>query len=132
MISIDLHMPISMKAPINMITVWTKSVQMTAVRPPVMVNRAAIANRNIMEPYNPASPCRPIACFMKMAPENKSACNSQHSVRILNLKNQNFDFFFWIFELFLNFFLFLTNFDFKKPKFGLFIFYFWILTNFDL
>lgn len=38
-------MPIKMKDPINMIMVCTKSVQMTAVNPPVIVKSAAMASR---------------------------------------------------------------------------------------
>ena len=68
-----LQSPIRMHAPINMMMVCAKSVHMTAVSPPVMVKIVAIAKRIRMDKYNPASPSRPRACLMKMAPEKRSA-----------------------------------------------------------
>ena len=50
----DLHKNMRIKAPIIIKIVWTKSVHMTAVRPPAMVKRAAIASRIRMEVYSPA------------------------------------------------------------------------------
>ena len=44
-ISIDSQIPIRMNAPMIISIVCTKSVHMTAVSPPAMVNRAAIASK---------------------------------------------------------------------------------------
>ena len=46
-----------MNAPMSIMMVCTKSVQITAVKPPVMVKRAAMARRIKIEMYRPASPC---------------------------------------------------------------------------
>jgi hypothetical protein len=56
-------------APINMITVCTKSVHMTAVRPPRIVKRADMKRRMTMATYRST----PIDCSMNSAPAYKYA-----------------------------------------------------------
>lgn len=71
----DLQIPVSMKAPKTISTVWTKSVHMTAVSPPTIVNIAAMASRMSTLKYSHSGEDLPIASCMNSAPANKSACN---------------------------------------------------------
>lgn len=62
------------KAPTSIKMVWTKSVHMTAVRPPAMVKNAANASRIKTLMYNHSSLVLPIVFWMNRAPANRSAC----------------------------------------------------------
>ena len=62
------------KAPIIIRIVCTKSVQITAVRPPVMVKTAAIASKIKTLKYNqPSFVVCPRASVINKAPANRSA-----------------------------------------------------------
>ena len=61
-------MAMTTAAPHTMMMAWTKSVQMTAERPPKMVKKAARASKISTERYRPLRPAKPNESLMKRAP----------------------------------------------------------------